>query len=74
MKKTLLFRYNYYRGLKAMSPEDRLEAYDAIMSYVFEDEVLEVSSAITPIMAMIYESIDNDIEKYEQVKNSRGWN
>lgn len=39
--------------------------YDAIMKYAFFGEVVESSSECAPLLSMIFESINIDIERYE---------
>jgi hypothetical protein len=62
----LLFRKNYYLGLMKLSPEKRLEAYDAIMKYAFDGEVVETSAECAPLLASVFESINLDFERYKK--------
>lgn len=64
--RTLLFRNVYYEGISKL-PEDRqLEAYNAIMKYGFTGEIMEYSGECAPVLAMIFHSIDADIDHYER--------
>lgn len=41
--KTIIFRFSYWYALSLLEPEQRLEAYDAIMSYAFIGKLEEPS-------------------------------
>lgn len=62
----MIFRKNYYSGLKKLSPDKRLEAYDAIMCYVFNGELVDISPECVPVLAVIFDSIEADFRKYEK--------
>ena len=49
-----------------LSPEKRLEAYDAIMKYAFDGEVVETSAECAPLLASVFESINLDFERYKK--------
>lgn len=66
MRRTFIFRSNYYLGLMRLEPDKRLEAYDAIMRYAFEGEQADVSQACAPMLAVIFDCIDTDFRKHEQ--------
>lgn len=62
----MIFRMNYYKGLKQLSDDKRLEAYDAIMEYAFGDKQQKASPETAAMLAMIYESMELDFERYEK--------
>lgn len=62
----MIFRRNYYIGIDSLQPKQRLEAYDAIMKYVFDNVRVETSREIAPLIRNIFFSIDVDFEKYEK--------
>ena len=68
--RNLLFRRTYFNALKKMNPEHRLEAYDAIMAYAFEEDETEVSDAVAPVMEMILDNIGNDFRRYEAAREA----
>lgn len=62
----LIFRKSYYNGLCQLSPEKRLEAYDAIMEYAFgEGDGKLPSEDLRPILTVILDSINLDFDRYE---------
>ena len=62
----MIFRKNYYLLLTMLEPEKRIEAYDAIMRYAFEGELVEVSPECKTVLTVIFDSIETDFKKYEQ--------
>ena len=64
--KSIIFRSKYVKALEQLSSEKRLEAYDAIMAYVFTGEVKTIHTEIAPLVSMICESIFEDYERYER--------
>ena len=62
----ILFRKVYYEGISKLPEDHQLEAYNAIMKYGFTGEVVEYSSECAPVLAMIFSSIDADIDRYER--------
>lgn len=66
----LIFRKNYHTGLMHLDPDKRLEVYDAIMLYAFENKKTEVSPECKPILAIILESINADFRRYERAKEN----
>ena len=63
---TFIFRKSYYSGLTQLKPEKRLEAYEAIMRYAFDGDPVDVSPECAPVLAVIFDSVDADLRKYEQ--------
>jgi|GEM_PF-3551122 len=69
--KTIIFRFSYWYALSLLEPEQRLEAYDAIMSYAFIGKLEEPSKEVVPLISLICSSIDFDYSKYETAKKER---
>lgn len=65
MKNSVLFYKDWYEVVKEFSPEERLQAYDAIMLYAFEG-VVPADKFIKAATALMRTSIDRDNEKYEE--------
>ena len=63
---TIIFRSQYVEALQLFSPEQRLEAYDSIMSYAFTGAMKTPSKEIAPALALICASLDSDRAKYER--------
>lgn len=70
----LIFRKSYYDALMKMTPEQRLEAYDAIMAYAFDGEEMETSAGVAPVLSIIFDSIDQDFRRYEAAKEGGEYN
>lgn len=66
--KTIIFRERYWRSLSILSPESRLEAYDAIMEYVFTRKIEKInkisSEGLAAAVIDICKSIDEDYQRY----------
>ena len=64
----LIFRRLYYNALMKLSPEQRLEAYDAIMAFAFRGVAKETSASVAPVLSIIFDSINQDFRRYEEAK------
>ena len=62
----LLFRRVYFDGISRLPENRQLEAYNAVMNYGFTGEIAECSDECAPVLAMIFASINADIERYER--------
>lgn len=69
--KTIIFRSSYWDALSLFEPEQRLEAYDAIMAYAFTGTLKKPSKEVVPVVSLICSSIDFDYSKYETAKKER---
>lgn len=69
--KTFIFRSSYWGALSLLEPEQRLEAYDAIMTYAFTGQAKKVSKVCAPAFSLICSSIDCDRNKWEAAKEGR---
>lgn len=70
--KTIIFRSSYWDALSLLEPEQRLEAYDSIMSYAFTGKFKKPSKEVVPVFSLICSSIDFDYSKYETARKERG--
>lgn len=59
-----VFRKEWHDVLKGCSPEVRQEVYEAIMTYAFEDRIVEMSDMSRMAFAFIRPQIDAMREKY----------
>lgn len=73
MAKTIIFRSGYWDALSLLEPEQRLEAYEAIMTYAFTGQTKKVSRMCAPVFSLICSSIDSDLAKWKEAKE-RGEN
>lgn len=65
MKNNVLFYQDWYEAIKDFSPDERLQAYDAIMLYAFEGKV-PTDKFIKAATALMRSTIDRDNNKYEE--------
>lgn len=52
------FFRNYYEGMSKLSPEDRLQMYDAIMAYMFDNTEPELQGTLAVIFDFIRPNLD----------------
>lgn len=65
MKNTLIFYKDWYEAISGLSPEERLQAYEAVFGYAF-DEVEPDDKFIKAATKLMLSTIDRDNGKYEQ--------
>lgn len=70
MKNNVLFFRDWYEAIKDFSPDERLNAYDAIMQYAFEG-IAPTDKFIKAATALMLKAIDRDTSKYEMVSRKR---
>ena len=70
-KKSFIFHREWYEALKPLDGNIRLEVFDAIMRYVFEEGEIELSSFAKMAMCFILPQLKRDIEKNNSICESR---
>lgn len=56
--KGFTFFNSYYKGISKLSPDERLHMYDAIMAYMFDDEVPELDGTLCVIFDLVKPTLD----------------
>lgn len=70
MKNTLIFYRDWYEALRELTPDERLNAYEAIMRYAFEDVEPE-DKLIRLTTALMRATIDRDNDRYDETSKKR---
>lgn len=65
MRNTVIFYKDWYEAAQDLSPQERLQYYDAIMRYAFEEEV-SGNKLIKAATALVRSTIDRDNSSYEE--------
>ena len=58
--KGFTFYRNYYEIIKYLTPKDRLQLYDAILEYIFEDKEPELKQLLKGIWINLKMPLDNN--------------
>jgi hypothetical protein len=64
MRDGFIFLKSFYEAIRTLPPKYRLEMYDAICLYGFNDEVSELSNRSQPLFTLIKPNMDSNKKRY----------
>lgn len=73
--RSIIIRKSYYSGIKELSPENRLEVYDAIMQSAFENtppDFSALSNAARSVAACVIDCIEADYRRFLEKRGAKG--
>lgn len=72
--RSIIIRKSYYSGIKELSPENRLEVYDAIMQSAFENtppDFSALSNAARSVAACVIDCIEADYRRFLEKRGAK---
>nr|DAG28389.1 MAG TPA: hypothetical protein [Caudoviricetes sp.] len=73
--RSIIIRKSYYSGIKELSPENRLEVYDAIMHSAFENtppDISTLSNEARSVAACVIDCIEADYKRFLEKRVAKG--
>lgn len=74
MMRSIIIRKSYYSGIKELSPENRLEVYDAIMHSAFENtppDISALSNEARSVAACVIDCIEADYKRFLEKRGAK---
>jgi hypothetical protein len=72
--RSIIIRKSYYSGIKELSPENRLEVYDAIMHSAFENtppDISALSNEARSVAACVIDCIEADYKRFLEKRGEK---